>query len=72
MDSSQFGSFGTVSKVVEGFRNGLYGQYQAAEIAATLVEGHENIRVVARLLSEIHADGRKLDARSCPLMARRE
>ena len=72
MESPQFGSFGKVCEVAEGFRNGLYGQYQAAEIAATLVEGHENVRVVARLLSEIHADGRKLGARPCPLMARRE
>ena len=71
MESPQVSSFGKVCEVAEGFRNGLYGQYQAAEIAATLVEEYENIRVVSCLLSEIHNDGRKLAARSCPFAAGR-
>lgn len=66
MESLQVSVFGKVCDVAEGFRKGLYGQYQAAEIAATLVEGYENIRVVSYLLLEIHHDGRKLAARSCP------
>ena len=58
--------------MAEGFRKGLYGQYQARKMAATLVEGDENIEVVSYLLLEIHHDGRDKLARSCPFMARRE
>lgn len=70
MESPNVSVFGKVCEVAEGFRKGLYGQYQARKLAATLVEGDENIEVVTFLLLEIHHDGRKLGARSCPFAGR--
>ena len=70
MESPEVSVFGKVCDVAEGFRKGLHGQYQARKMAATLVEGDENIEVVSYLLLEIHHDGRKLAARSCPFAGR--
>lgn len=72
MFPAPFEKMSETAEAVCKFQTGEYGESQSLEVAQTLTDDKEAVKVIAYMLQLIHAEGRDKLARSCPFMARRE